>query len=183
MTTATTVLPGLTTGTWAIDAVHSSISFTVRHLMVSKVRGEFTDFAGTVTVDGDGTPSVEATIAVGSVTTKNKQRDEHLRTSDFFAAAEHPTATFRSTGVRLEGGDLHIDGEFTLRGVTKAVTLSGEFHGVGPGMGAGAVAGFEVSTTLHRKEFGLSWDAKTEAGGAVVSDKVAITLEIELVQQ
>jgi polyisoprenoid-binding protein YceI len=183
MTTATTFLPGLTTGTWNIDAVHSSITFTVRHLLVSKVRGEFTDFSGAVTVAADGTPSVEATIAVASVTTKNKQRDEHLRTSDFFDAKDFPTATFASTGVRVDGETLSIDGTFTLRGVTLPVTLTGEFHGVNPGMGQGAVAGFEVATTISRKDFGVSWDAKTEAGGAVVSDKVTISLEIELNQQ
>jgi polyisoprenoid-binding protein YceI len=183
MTTATTLFPGLTAGTWAIDPVHSSIGFTVRHLLVSKVRGEFTDFEGEVTVDESGAVSVEARIQAASVTTKNKQRDEHLRATDFFDASAYPTATFSSTGVREEDGDLYLDGTFTLRGVSKPVSLKVEFNGVNPGMGAGEVAGFEASTVINRKDFGVAFDAKTEAGGAVVSDKVALHLEIELLKK
>ncbi|WP_149359170.1 YceI family protein [Lolliginicoccus suaedae] len=183
MTTAVTTLPDLTTGTWTIDPVHSTVSFSVRHLMVSKVRGEFTEFSGQLEVAEDGTPSVTAHIAVASVTTKNKQRDEHLATADFFDSANNPTATFASTGLRADGDDLYLDGNFTLRGVTKPVSLALEFNGVSPGMGQGEVAGFEASTTINRKDFGLSFDAPLENGGAVVGDKVTITLDIEAVKQ
>lgn len=179
----TTVLPGLTAGTWVIDPVHSAVTFSVRHLMVSKVRGEFTEFSGQITVGDDGTAAVAADISVGSVTTKNKQRDEHLHSTDFFDAANHPTATFRSTGLRQEGGNLFVDGEFTLRGVTKPITLNLEYNGVNPGMGQGEVAGFEATTVINRKEFGVNFDAPLENGGAVVGDKVTITLEIEAIKQ
>ncbi|MCW4354457.1 YceI family protein [Hoyosella sp. YIM 151337] len=180
---ATTVLPGLTAGTWVIDPVHSAVTFSVRHLMVSKVRGEFTEFSGQIIVDNDGSAAVSADIAVGSVTTKNKQRDEHLHSTDFFDAANFPTATFRSTGLRAEGSHLVVDGDFTLRGVSKPISLTLEFNGVNPGMGQGEVAGFEATTVINRKEFGVNFDAPLENGGAVVGDKVTITLEIEAIKQ
>jgi polyisoprenoid-binding protein YceI len=112
MTTATTQL---STGTWAIDPVHSSIAFSVRHLMVSKVRGTFDQFSGAIVVAEDGTPSVTADIAVDSINTGNEQRDAHVKSADYFEAETHPTATFRSTGVRADGDDYVVDGEFTLR--------------------------------------------------------------------
>ncbi|PRC42565.1 hypothetical protein C6A85_000000109850 [Mycobacterium sp. ITM-2017-0098] len=180
MTTATTQLP---TGTWAIDPVHSSISFSVRHLMVSKVRGVFDTFSGAITVAEDGTLSVNAEIAVDSVNTRNEQRDAHLKAADFFDAEKFPVATFVSTGVRNEGGDYVVDGDFTLRGVTKPISLALEFNGLNPGMGHGEVAGFEASVVLNRKDFGIDIDMPLETGGAVVGDKVTITLEIEALKQ
>jgi polyisoprenoid-binding protein YceI len=170
-------------GTWAIDPVHSSISFSVRHLMVSKVRGHFQNFTGAITVAEDGTPSVTAEIAVDSVSTNNEKRDAHVKSADFFEVEKHPTATFRSTGVRPDGDDYALDGEFTLRGITKPVSLNLEFNGVNPGMGQGEVAGFEASVVLNRKDFGIDIDMPLETGGAVIGDKVAITLEIEALKQ
>ena len=180
MTTATTQLG---TGTWAIDPVHSSIGFSVRHLMVSRVRGNFENFSGAVTVAEDGTPSVSAEIAVDSIHTGNDQRDGHIKSADFFDADKYPTATFRSTGVRANGDDYVIDGEFTLKGVTKPVSLALEFNGVNPGMGRGEVAGFEASVVLNRKDFGVDIDMPLETGGTVVGDKVTITLAIEALKQ
>ena len=180
MTTATTQLG---TGTWAIDPVHSSIGFSVRHLMVSRVRGNFENFSGAVTVAEDGTPSVSAEIAVDSIHTGNEQRDGHIKSADFFDADKYPTATFRSTGVRANGDDYVIDGEFTLKGVTKPVSLALEFNGVNPGMGRGEVAGFEASVVLNRKDFGVDIDMPLETGGTVVGDKVTITLAIEALKQ
>ncbi|MBO0679577.1 polyisoprenoid-binding protein [Mycolicibacterium sp. S2-37] len=173
----------LSAGTWAIDPVHSTIGFSVRHLMVSKVRGTFDQFSGAITVAEDGTASVTAEIAVGSVNTRNEQRDAHLKAADFFDAEKYPTATFTSTGVRADGNRYAIDGEFTLKGVTKAVTLDLEFNGVNPGMGHGEVAGFDASLVLNRKDFGIDIDMPLEAGGTVVGDKVTVTLEIEAVKQ
>ena len=178
MTTAI-ALPELTTGTWAIDTVHSTVGFSVRHLMVSKVRGTFNDFSGAITVAEDGTPSVEATISVTSIDTKNADRDAHIKSADFFDAEQFPTATFTSTGVRAKGEDFVVDGDFTLHGVTRPVELKLEFNGVNPGMGNGPVAGFEASTVLNRKDFGINIDMPLDGGGAVVGDKVTITLEIE----
>jgi polyisoprenoid-binding protein YceI len=173
----------LSVGTWAIDPVHSSIGFSVRHLMVSKVRGTFDQFSGTITVGEDGTASVSAEIDVTSIDTRNEQRDAHLKAADFFDAEHYPTATFTSTGVRTEGNRYALDGEFTLKGVTKPITLDLEFNGVNPGMGHGEVAGFDATVVLNRKDFGIDIDMPLETGGTVVGDKVTITLEIEALKQ
>ncbi|MBJ7324545.1 MAG: YceI family protein [Rhodococcus sp.] len=178
MTTAI-ALPELTAGTWAIDPTHSTVGFTVRHLVVSKVRGRFQNFSGTVTVAADGTPSVDAKIDVTSITTDNEQRDGHLKTADFFEVEKFPTATFKSTSVKADGGDFVVTGDFTLHGVTKSIDLKLEFNGVNAGMGNGPVAGFEASTTINRKDFGISIDMPLEGGGAVVGDKIALNLDIE----
>jgi polyisoprenoid-binding protein YceI len=151
--------------------------------MVSKVRGTFQDFNGAIVVVEDGTPSVTAEIAVDSINTNNEQRDAHVKAADFFDAEKYPTATFRSTSVRPNGDNYLLDGEFTLKGVTKPVTLDLEFNGVNPGMGHGEVAGFEASVVLNRKDFGIDIDMPLETGGTVVGDKVTITLEIEALKQ
>ena len=130
--TAATATTRLSAGTWAIDPVHSSIAFSVRHLVVSKVRGNFSTFSGAVVVAEDGTPSVTAEIAVDSVDTGNEQRDAHLKSADFFDVEQYPTATFVSTGVRADGDDYVLDGDFTLKGVTKPVSLDLEFNGDQP---------------------------------------------------
>src|SRR5262245_3947703 len=181
MTTATAT--SQLTGTWAIDPVHSSIAFSVRHLVVSKVRGHFDTFSGAVVVGEDGTPTVTAEIAVDSVDTRNEQRDAHLKSAEYFDVETYPTASFASTGVRQNGGQYVLDGEFTLRGVTKPVSLDLEFNGTNPGMGHGEVAGFTASVVLNRKDFGIDVDLPLETGGAVVGDKVTITLEIEALKQ
>jgi polyisoprenoid-binding protein YceI len=177
------VATDLTAGTWAIDPVHSSVNFSVRHLVVSKVRGSFGTFSGAVVVAEDGTPSVTAEIAVDSLHTGNEQRDAHVKSADYFDAAQYPTATFVSTGVRPEGDHYVVDGDFTLKGVTKPIALLLEFNGVNPGMGHGEVAGFEASVVLNRKDFGIDIDMPLETGGAVVGDKITITLEIEALRQ
>lgn len=179
----TTVTSALSVGTWAIDPVHSSVGFSVRHLMVSKVRGVFDTFSGAITVAEDGTPSVHAEIAVDSVNTRNEQRDGHLKSADFFDAEKHPVATFSSTAVRQDGDGYVVDGDFTLKGVTRPISLNLDFNGVNPGMGHGEVAGFEASVVLNRKDFGIDIDMPLETSGAVVGDKVTITLEIEALRQ
>ena len=181
--TAAVTATDLGTGTWAIDPVHSSISFSVRHLVVSKVRGTFGTFAGAITIAEDDSPAVTAEIDVASVNTGNEQRDAHIKSADFFDVEKYPTATFRSTGVHAKGDDYVLDGEFTLKGVTKPISLTLEFNGTNPGMGHGAVAGFEASVVLNRKDFGIDIDMPLETGCAVVGDKVTITLEIEALRQ
>jgi len=178
--TATTQL---STGTWAIDPVHSSINFWVRHLMVSKVRGKFDDFGGAIVVAEDGTPSVHAQIEVDSVNTGNDQRDAHIKSADFFDVETYPVATFTSTAVEPNGDNYLLHGELALKGVTRPVTLDLDFYGVNPGMGHGEVGGFEASVVLNRKDFGIDIDLPLETGGAVVGDKVTLTLEIEAVKQ
>jgi polyisoprenoid-binding protein YceI len=182
MTTAATTSK-LSAGTWAIDPVHSSIAFSVRHLLVSKVRGHFNTFSGAVVVGADGAPSVTAEIAVDSVDTRNEQRDAHLKSADFFDVEKYPTATFVSTDVRENGDHYVLDGEFTLKGVTRPVSVDLEFNGTNPGMGHGEVAGFTASVVLNRKDFGIDIDLPLETGGSVVGDKVTITLEIEALRQ
>lgn len=181
--TAATATTELTAGTWAIDPVHSSIAFSVRHLLVSKVRGQFKTFSGAVVVGEDGTPAVTAEIAIDSVDTGNEQRDAHLKAADYFDAEQYPTATFASTGVRESGDEYVLDGVFTLKGIAKPVSLELEFNGTNPGMGHGEVAGFTASVVLNRKDFGIEVDMPLETGGAVVGDKVTITLEIEALKQ
>ncbi|MEZ5210971.1 YceI family protein [Gordonia sp. (in: high G+C Gram-positive bacteria)] len=172
-------LPLLSAGTWNIDPVHSTVGFSVRHLMVSKVRGEFTTFTGAIEVAEDGTPSVRAEIDVTSINTGNDQRDAHIRSADFFDAEKYPTATYVSTAVEADGDDFVVHGDFTLKGVTRPVDLKLEFNGVNPGMGHGPVAGFEATTVLNRKDFGIDIEMPLETGGTVVGDKITLTLEVE----
>lgn len=169
----TTTTPVLAAGTWTIDSVHSDITFSVRHLGVSKVRGSFTDFNGEITIAEDGTPSVSATIDVASVSTRNDQRDTHLRSADFFDTDNHPTATYRSTSVRADGDDYIVDGELTLHGVTQPVSLNLSLEGVGPGAQGGTVAGFEASAQINRGDFGVN------GGAGLVGEKVTLTFNIE----
>ncbi|QIS09546.1 YceI family protein [Nocardia arthritidis] len=173
----------LTAGTWVIDPAHSTLGFSVRHLMVSKIRGRFTDFSGKLVIGEDGSATAEAEIRVDSVTTDNEQRDAHLRTADFFHVEEFPVATFKSTGFRVNGEEFEVDGEFTIHGVTKPVTLQVEFLGVNPGMGHGPVAGFEAKTVLNRRDFGITIDMPLPDGGAVIGEKINLSLEVELGQQ
>lgn len=182
MTVATGTTP-LSAGTWSIDPVHSSIEFSVRHLMVSKVRGRFDNFSGAITVAEDGTVSVTAEIAVDSVDTGNDQRDAHIKSVDFFDSEKYSTATFTSTGVRANGEGYLLDGDLTLKGVTKPVTLELDFNGTNPGMGHGEVAGFEASVVLNRKDFGIDIDLPLETGGTVVGETVTVTLAIEALKQ
>lgn len=173
-------IPGYLTGTWAIDPVHSDVSFVVRHLGVSKVRGHFGTFEGTiVTAENPLESTVEAKIDATSIDTRNGQRDAHVKGEDFLDVEKHPELTFTSTGVRARGEGFVVDGELTLRGVTKTVELGLEINGFGDGMGDAKVAGFSASTEINRREFGVTGGA----AGAVVGDKITILLEIEAVRQ
>ncbi|WP_270483370.1 YceI family protein [Gordonia sp. w5E2] len=178
MTTSTVKAP-IEAGVWNIDPTHSTVGFVVKHLMVSKVRGKFESFSGTITVAEDGTPSVQAEIDVTTITTGNPQRDGHIKSADFFDADQFPKATFVSTSVRPDGDNFVLTGDFTLHGVTKSVDLALEFNGSNAGMGQGAVAGFEATTVINRKDFGIDIEMPLEGGGVVVGDKVTINLEIE----
>ena len=171
-------------GTWAIDPTHSEVSFSVRHLMVSRVRGTFTGFSGTITT-GETTADahVEATIDVASVNTRDDRRDAHLRSADFFDVEQFPTMTFRSTGTRADGDAFVVDGDLTLHGVTRPVTLRLELNGVGGDPWGGTRAGFSARTELNRKDFGIDIAMPLEGGGVVVGDKVSVELEIEATLQ
>ncbi|HEY5155757.1 MAG TPA: YceI family protein [Acidimicrobiales bacterium] len=180
-TTATT-LPGYLAGTWTIDPVHSEVGFSVRHMMVSKVRGKFTSFSGEIVTGENPLDSVvTAEVDLTSIDTGNEDRDNHVRGADFFDVEAHQTMTYRSTGIRLDGGDYVLDGEITLRGVTKSVPFSLELGGFGPDAYGGTRAGFTATGAINRSDFGVDFNAVMETGGVVVGDKVAITLEIEAV--
>jgi len=177
-------VPGYLTGTWQIDPVHSEIGFVVRHMMVSKVRGKFGTVEGSIVTEKDPLQSsATATIDMSSITTGNDQRDDHLRSSDFFDAENHPKMTYRSTGIRVVDGEIVADGELTIRGVTKPVTLNVELNGFGPDAYGGTRAGFTATGEINRRDFGVNWTAAMEGGGVVVSDKVTIQLEVEAVLQ
>jgi|SRR6202046_125384 len=181
-TTTATSIPGYVAGTWTIDPVHSEVGFSVRHMMVSKVRGKFTTFSGQVVTGGDPLGSaVTAEIDLASIDTGNEQRDAHIRSADFFEVETHPTMTYRSTGVRLEDGEYVLDGDLTLKGVTKNVPLTLELNGFGPDPFGGTRAGFTATGEINRRDFGVNFHAALQTGGAVVADKVTLHLEIEAV--
>jgi polyisoprenoid-binding protein YceI len=175
-------LPGLTAGTWVIDPSHSEVGFVVRHMMVSKVKGRFAKVQGTITVAEDVLESsVEATIDAASIDTRDENRDNHLRSADFFDVENYPTLSFRSTGLRTDGSDFVLDGELTIHGTTRPVSLELEFNGVQPNpLAEGKPAsGFSAQTEISRKDFGLEWNVALETGGVLVADKIKIVLEIE----
>ena len=182
--TQTVTIPGYVAGTWTIDALHSEVGFSVRHMMVSKVRGKFTKFAGElVTAENPLDSAVTAEIDLASIDTGSEQRDGHLRSPDFFDTDNHPQMTYRSAGIRADGGDYVLDGELTLKGVTRRVPLKLELNGFGPDAYGGTRAGFTATGQINRADFGVTWNAAIEGGGVVVADKVDIHLEIEAVLQ
>jgi polyisoprenoid-binding protein YceI len=183
MTTSSTAtdIPGYVAGTWTIDPVHSEIGFWVRHMMVSKVRGKFNTFSGEL-VTGDDLlkSSVTAEIDLASINTGNQQRDDHIRSVDFFEVEKHTKMTYKSTGIRAEDGEYILEGELTLKGVTKSVPLTVELNGFGKDPYGGTRAGFSAKGEINRSDFGVSFGL-AEGGGTVISDKVNLQLEIEAV--
>ena len=180
MTTTSDIHPTYVAGTWALDPTHSEVTFSVKHLAISKVRGIFERFtASIVTAEDPSASTVEASIEVASINTNQKDRDKHLRTNDFFKADEFPQITFASNSVMLNGDDITVVGDLTLRGVTKSVTLTGEFGGtVTDGYGQ-TKAGFTASTKINRLDYGVSWNAALEAGGFTLGDEISINFELQ----
>jgi polyisoprenoid-binding protein YceI len=184
LTNAPRTLPGYISGTWDIDPVHSEVSFVVRHMVVSKVRGRFNAFEGTIVTGADPLAStVEATIDAASVDTNQEQRDAHVRSADFLDVESHPKITFRSRAVRPEGDDFLVDGDLTIRGVTKPVTLALEVNGFSPDAFGGTRVGFSARTEIDRQDFGVSYNGPIPGAdnAMVLSDKVALHLEVEAV--
>ena len=177
MSTATIQIPA---GTWAVDASHTEVGFVARHLMVSKVRGTFREVSGTVQVAEDVTQSsVEVEARIASVETGSADRDAHLKSADFFDAEQYPVMTFRSTSFDGES----LTGDLTIKDVTQPVTFDVEFGGVGQDPYGNTKAGFEATTTVNRKDWGLTWNAAVEGGGVLVSDKITITIDVQLAKQ
>jgi len=174
--------PSTAVATWTIDKSHSLAEFSVKHMMVSTTRGQFTDVSGSLTIDEANlaNSTVEAVIGVESITTRDEKRDEHLRSADFFDAATYPTITFKSTAVKVKSdNDLVVTGDLTIRGVTRSVDLKAEFNGFNTSPWGARVVGFEADTEISRKDFGLEWNVALETGGVLVGDKVKIHLEVE----
>ena len=172
---------------WQIDPAHSAAHFSVRHLMISNVRGEFTKLSGSALINpvDSAKSSVEITIQAASLNTREPQRDEHLRSADFFDVANHPTLTFRSKRIEALGAEnFKLTGDLTIRGVTKEVTFDVEGPTASVKDPWGSIrAGVTASAKINRKDFGVAWNALTETGGVVVGDEVKITVEAELIQQ
>jgi polyisoprenoid-binding protein YceI len=176
-------LSDLTPGVWNVDPSHSTIGFVARHLMVSKVRGHFAKFDGTITVGEDPLQSkVEATVEIASVTTNDETRDGHLKSADFFDLEKNPTMTLVSTGVDKKGSDYVLHTDLTINGITKAVDFDLEFDGVSKDPWGGTRAGFSADAEVNRKDWGLEWNVALETGGVLVGEKVKIQLEIEAIQ-
>ncbi len=182
--TATETTTGYLVGTWTIDPVHSDVSFTVRHMMVSKVRGHFRKFEGQLVTGGNPLESsVTATIDLSSIDTNDENRDGHLRSVDIFNVDAHPQMTFTSTGVSPSGDGYAVEGDLTLHGVTRKVTLNLELNGFGPDAWGGTRAGFSASTEISRKDFGIDFNMPLDGGGVVIGDRVNVSLEIEAILQ
>ncbi len=176
-------LGSLTPGTWNVDPSHSGLNFTVRHLMVSKVRGRFSDFSGVVTVDSDPLKSrVTATANVASISTNDEARDGHLRTGDFFDVEKFPTISFASTSIERKGDDFVLNADLTIKGITKNVAFVLEFDGVGKDPWGNTKAGFSATADINRKDFGLEYNAVLETGGVLIGENVKIELDIQLVK-
>lgn len=174
-----------TTGTWEIDPTHTTIGFSVRHAMIAKVRGRFTDFGGTFTLDGTNpaNSSAELTVQMASVDTQNDDRDNHLRSAEFFDVETFPTMTFVSTGVAATGSDFVVTGDLTVHGVTKSIPVEFELVGISQDPWGNTRIGFEGEAEINRRDFGLEWNVALDTGGVLVSENIKITLDVEAVKK
>jgi polyisoprenoid-binding protein YceI len=182
----TTVTPTTLTGTYVLDPTHSRLGFVARHAMVTKVRGSFDDFEGTAVLDFDDPTKSTASVTfqIASIDTRNAQRDEHLRTNDFFDAPTYPTGSFVSTGVtKVDDETFQLHGDLTLKGTTKPVTVTFEATGTATDAYGNLRAGFEGRATISRKEWGITWNAALDAGGVAVGDKIVLELDVSAIKQ
>ena len=180
--TTTVEIPGYIAGTWTIDPVHSNASFTVRHMMVSKVRGHFNRFEGEIVTAPNPLDSrVTATIDLDSIDTGNPTRDDDMRSANYLEIETHPEMTFRSTGVRQVGDHFVVEGELSLHGVTRPVELELEVNGFTKDPFGGTRAGFSARTEIARRDFGITTNMPMDGGGVVVGEKIQINIEVEAV--
>ena len=181
MTAETVEIPGYIAGTWDIDPVHSHIGFVAKHLMVSKVRGNFTKFEGQIVTAADPLQSsASLTIDTNSLETSNEQRNGDVKGENFLDVAKYPTMTYQSTAVRsVSGSEFVLDGELTIRGVTRPVELIAEINGFGPDPYGGTRVGFSATAEISRSDYGINVDIPLPSGGLVISEKIQITIEVE----
>lgn len=173
---------GLTAGTWNIDPAHSEVTFSIRHLM-SKVRGSFTEFSGAVEIAEDVLASTAtAEIQITSIDTRNADRDAHVRSADILDVENHPTMKFETKGVRSEGGQHLLDGELTIRGISRPITLEVEFNGVAEDPSVGTRTGFSATGSISRKDYGIDFNVPLAGEKALLGDKVDIQLEVQAVR-
>ena len=176
--------PEIPAGTWTIDASHSEVGFSVRHLMVSKVKGNFESFEGSLTIGEDPLQSsVQVEVDLSSINTRDANRDGHLKSNDFFEVENFPKMTFVSTKVEPAGSNFTVTGDLSIKGTTKPVVLNLEFNGVHPDPWGGVRSGFSATTEISRKAFGVDFEVPMDGGGVVVGDKITVTLEVEAVLQ
>ena len=176
--------PEALTGDYTIDTAHSRLGFVARHAMITKVRGQFNQYAGRVHIDftRPENSSAQVTIAAASIDTRNEQRDGHLRANDFFDVPNHPQITFASTRVERSGDAFRVDGELTIKGVTKPISIDFDYTGAAKDPYGNLRLGFEGQVTINRRDWGVEWNAPLETGGVLVSDKVTLEFEISAVQ-
>jgi len=178
--TSTVDVPGYKAGTWVLDPSHSEVTFSLRHMMISKVRGEFGLKSATIVAPANPLEAtVTASVDATSIDTNDENRDTHLRSADFFDVETYPTIDFVSTGVRYEKGDFLVDGDLTMHGVTKPVTFTLEFGGFGTDPYGNYKAGATAKAVINREDFGLTWNAALETGGVLVGKDVTITLDLQ----
>lgn len=172
--------------TWQIDYAHSDIGFTVRHMMISKVNGRFSDWSGSIDFDAENpaNTTVDVTVQLASIDTREEKRDGHLRSPDFLDVDNYPEMRFKSSKVVQDGDDEgKLYGDLTIRGITKPVTLDVEYAGMAKSPWGTTSAGFSAVATINRKDWGLTWNQALETGGVLVGDKIKIGIELELIQQ
>ena len=175
-------IDGYVAGTWTLDGAHTDIGFSVRHLMVSKVRGSFNRFSGTITTAADPLESsAELTVELASIDTRNDERDAHLRSADFFDSDSHPMMSYRSTAIRRSGDDFVVDGELTIKDVTAPVTLNVEWNGIGPDPWGGTRLGLSATGEINRSDFGISFNMPLDGGGVMVGERIRLVIEAEAV--
>ncbi len=170
---------------WKIDTTHSSVEFAVKHMMLTTVKGRFTEVSGAVEFDADDPTGGRADITIGaaSVDSRDAQRDAHLRSADFLDVERYPTLTFRSAKIEGTAQQFTLSGDLTIHGITRPITLDVTFQGAGKDPWGGERAGYTATGKLNRKDFGLTWNAALETGGLLVGEEVKIALEIELIKQ
>lgn len=183
MTTETIIRPEIESGVWTLDKAHTKVGFLAKHLMVSKVRGHFDGYESTVTVADDLTQStIEVTLDAASITTGAEDRDQHLRSADFFDIENHPVLRFESTDISFDGDIWKITGDLTIREVTRPVTLDASYEGSATDPWGNTHVGFEARATINREDWGLTWNAALEGGGWLVSKDVVLEIEGQLIK-
>lgn len=172
----------MTISKWALDAGHSSVDFSVKHMMIANVKGTFKDFDATIEADPADltTANIEFSVETASVDTRNNDRDAHLRSGDFFDVENHPKMAFKSTSItKKDDGEYDVTGDLTIKGTTKPQTFSVTFEGSGKDPWGNEKAGFSVEGSINRSDYGLTWNAALETGGVLVGDKVKISLDVQ----